>query len=459
MTIQLTKLLDQSRRHAASLVQKLAEMEQQRNGGLPQSPFMLMGPPSPFPSMNGHGGYPGNMSPMVPGSPYGMGFPSPGMGGPSRNNMAHPQMYPSPLLHPNAHAHLLNAANGNMNMLNVNGNGLHLQNTSPFRRTSTSDSSNDVFAGPLTPGIPSSTPSPYPYELGHGFPSGNMPMPMSTSMSGPASTDERGSPLESMTREERRTSIEASVLKKKPGHFISPQEGEEGPEAIEEEKEGDVVGLGMGEVDASGNKEHRQEGQQEESVNDQDDVPGQQEEHNGNGENGLESQEDELRSSLSPPQHFGVTNSGSGSNFTSNPPTPSPQSRLLTPSHLHNATLAEEIGSSRSSSAFDNDKRRVSHDETPLSASISVNEVNGLQPFSTNGGNGTRPATPVNQLWASDLTDDQLAQRKQLAIMREQKLAADAKRREKGNKVKEKVEPGGKVDTKTETKTEAEIEV
>jgi hypothetical protein len=391
---------------------KITELEKRttNQGGPPQSPFMLMAPPSPFP-MNGHGGYPGNMSPMVSGSPFNMGFPSPGMGGPSRgHNVPHPQMYPSPMLHPNAHAQLMNAAHGNMNMLNGNGSGLHLQNTSPFRRSSTSNSSNDVFAGPLTPGIPSSAPSPYPYELGHGFPPGSMPLSMSTSQSGPVSAEDRSSPSEFMTREERRTSIEASVLRKKSGHLICQQD-EEGPEAIPEEKEGEVIGLGMGDVLETGN-ESGQSQEQEEAGNES----SQEHEQNGNGENGSEGQVDDLRSSLSPLQHFGVPTSNSGSNFTSNPPTPSPQSRLLTPSHLHNATLVEEMGSSRSSSsAYDND-----------------NDKKIVMPISENG---TRPPSPESPLWGSNLTASQLAQRKALAIAREQREAAAARKKAKGERV------------------------
>jgi hypothetical protein len=428
-------------------MQRVAELEKQipKNGIPPSSPFMLMAPPSPFPQMNGHGGYPGNMSPMMPGSPFGMGFPSPGMGGPSRGNIPHPQMYPSPMLHPNAHAHLLNAANGNMNMLNGNGNGLHLQNAPQYRRTSTSDTSNDVFAGPLTPGIPSSSPSPYPYELGHGLPSGNMPRPMSTSMGGPGPNNE----LEAITREERRTSIEASVLRKKSGHLVSPSDGQEGPEAIEEEKEGDVVGLGMGEV-VIPETESTQEQHQDSNTN------GPEQEHDGNG-NGDESQDDDLQSSLSPPQHFGVSTSGSGSNFTSNPPTPSPQSRLLTPSQLHNVTLGEEIGTSRSaSSTYDHENGNGGGLHSDIYPSESV-------------GISTRQGSPVGHLWTSDLTDDQLAQRKHLALMR---AASEAKAKAKGDKVKAtevKVEEKGNEEetkddeeeqgTETEMKAETEVEV
>jgi len=416
-------------------MQKVAELEKQipKNGVPPQSPFMLMGPPSPFPQMNGHGGYPGNMSPMMPGSPFGMGFPSPGMGGPSRGNIPHPQMYPSPMLHPNAHAHLLNAANGNMNMLNGNGNGLHLQNAPQYRRTSTSDTSNDVFAGPLTSGIPSSSPSPYPYELGHGLPSGNMPRPMSTSMGGPGPNDE----LEAITREERRTSIEASVLRKKSGHLVSPPDGQEGPEVIEEEKEGEVVGLGMGEVlgPESGSA-------QEQEQNQDPNTDGHEQEHTGNGD---ESQDDELQSSLSPPHHFGISTSGSGSNFTSNPPTPSPQSRLLTPSQLHSTTLAEEMGTSRSSSStYENghEKGEGLHSEMYPSESVGIS---------------TQQGSPVGHLWTSDLTDDQLAQRKHLAMMR---AASEAKAKAKGNKAKEtEVKVDATVDGDGKKETEAETEV
>jgi len=402
------------------------EKRASNNNGPPPSPFMLMGPPSPFPQMNGHNGFPGNMSPMIPGSPFGMGFPSPGIGGPSRNNMPHPHMYPSPLLHPNAHALLLNAANGNMNMLNGNGNGNGVQqNTSPFRRTSNSDPSTDVFAGPLTPGVPSSAPYPYPYELGHGFP----PTPMGTM----SATDENGQtpPLEPMSREARRSSIEASVLRKKSGHFVSSQEG---PEVIAEEKEGEVIGLGMGEVvgqELGSTQEHelqsRAEGQEQEETGD------------GDGEGDSEHQEDESRSSLSPPHHFGNTNytSNSGSTFTSNPPTPSPQSRLLTPSHLPNIPLAEEMGSSRSSSSaydVDTDKRRVSLSSSAISE-----------------GNAVRPESPTGPLWVSDLNPGQLAQRKALAARREQRELAATKKKEKG-------ERAAKMEFEAEGKAEKQLD-
>jgi hypothetical protein len=328
-------------------------------------------------------------------------------------------------------------------MLNGNGNGLHLQNTPQYRRTSTSDTSNDVFAGPLTPGIPSSSPSPYPYELGHGLPSGNMPRPMPTSMGGPGPNDE----LEAITREERRTSIEASVLRKKSGHLVSPPDGQEGPEAIEEEKEEEVVGLGMGEVLAP-ESESGQEQHQDSNTN------GHEQEHTGNGD---ESQDDELQSSLSPPQHFGVSTSGSGSNFTSNPPTPSPQSRLLTPSQLHNVALGEEIGTSRSSSStYDHENANGGGLHSDIYPSESV-------------GITTRQGSPVGHLWTSDLTDDQLAQRKHLALMR---AASEAKAKAKGDKVKatevtveskgnveEKKDGEEKQGTKTEMKAETEVEV
>jgi hypothetical protein len=323
-------------------------------------------------------------------------------------------------------------------MLNGNGNGLHLQNTSPYRRTSTSDSSNDVFAGPLTPGIASSTPSPYPYELGHGLPSGNMPRPMSTSMGGPGPNDESG---ESMTREERRTSIEASVLRKKSGHPISPPDDQEGPEAIEEEKEGEVIGLGMGEVLVPEPESGQEQEQHPDTIT------------NGHTGNGDECQEDGLQSSLSPPHHFGIPNSGSGSNFASNPPTPSPQSRLLTPSQLHNTPLAEELGTTRSSSAtYENENGNGGGLHTEIYPSESV---------SVRGGIESRQGSPVGHLWTSDLTDDQLAQRKHLAMIR---AASEAKLKAKGDKAKAtEVELGAKVngeekkDTETDTKTEVEI--
>lgn len=366
---------------------------------------------------------------MMPGSPFGMGFPSPGMpgmAGPSRGNVPHPQMYPSPLLHPNAHAHLLNAANGNMNMLNGNGNGLHLQNTPPYRRTSTSDTSNDVFAGPLTPGNHSASPSPYPYELGHGLPSGNMPRPMSTSMGGPGPIDE----TEAITREERRTSIEASVLRKKSGHLLSPPDGQEGPEVIEEEKQGEVVGLGMGDVLAPEPDSTQEQDQQHDSTANEEE-----QEHTGDGD---ESLEDELQSSLSPPRHFGNSTSGSGSNFTSNPPTPSPQSRLLTPSQLHNVTLAEDMGASRSgSSTYDHENRNKGGNHSDIYPSESVSVHEGLS---------TRQGSPVDHLWTSDLTDDQLAQRKHLAMMR---AASEAKSKAREDKAKE-------IDVKTDTKVQGE---
>jgi len=261
-------------------------------------------------------------------------------------------------------------------------------------------------------------------------------------MGGPGPNDES----EAITREERRTSIEASVLRKKSGHLVSPPDGQGGPEAIEEEKEGEVVGLGVGDVDAP----------ESESVQEQ--------AHTGNGEkasfeNGDESQDDDLQSTLSPPQHFGISTSGSGSNFTSNPPTPSPQSRLLTPSQLHDTSLAEEIGTSRSgSSTYDveNGNGGGLHTDIYPSESVSVHE-----------GITTRQGSPVGDLWTSDLTDDQLAQRKHLAMMR---AASEAKEKAKGSKIKAteaKVElKGNEVEKKdgeenrgTEREIQAETEV
>jgi hypothetical protein len=284
--------------------------------------------------------------------------------------------------------------NMGMNM-NMNGNGQHLQTPSQFRRTSTSDTSNDVFAGPLTPGIPSSAPSPYPYELGHGLPP--IPMSMIPAMEGDLQVPE---PI-AMTPQERRTSIEASVMRKKSGHLTSQQDGQDGPEAIQEEKD-EVVGLGIGDVE-SGNHGDGDDGRED----------GGQQEHDGT-EN--EQIEDDLRSSLSPPNHFGNSNSNS-----SNPPTPSPQSRLLTPSQLHHVTLAEEISSTPShNSGYGQIK--IGHDATPPSASTSVSE---------GGTNITRPPSPITPLWASSLTDGQIAQRKHLAAMREKR---EAERRAKEGK-------------------------
>jgi hypothetical protein len=267
---------------------------------------------------------------------------------------------------------------------------------------------------------------------------------MSTSMGGPGPNDE----LEAITREERRTSIEASVLRKKSGHLVSPPDGQEGPEAIEEEQEGEVVGLGMGEVVAPESKSGQEQAQQKDS-----NTNGHEQEHNGNGE----SLDDELQSSLSPPQHFGISTSGSGSNFTSNPPTPSPQSRLLTPSQLHNIALGEEIGTSRSgSSTYDHENGNGGGLHPDIYPSESV-------------GISTRQGSPVSHLWTSDLTDDQLAQRKHLAMMR---AASEAKAKAKGDKVKatevtieskgngeEKKDGEEKQGTETEMKAETEVEV
>ena len=223
----------------------------------------------------------------------------------------------------------------------------------------------------------------------------------------PAMEGELQVPETTMTPQERRTSIEASVMRKKSGHPIS----QDGPEAIQEEK-GEVVGLGMGDVESgdSGQGVQNEGDAGQEGYGEDGDGHG----HNVNG-NGLT--EEELRSSLSPPNHFGHSNSIN----SSNPPTPSPQSRLLTPSQLHHVTLADEVSSTPIHNAGYG-QIKTGTDTTPPSASVSGSE---------GGTNLTRPPSPVSPLWASELTAGQIAQRKHLAAMREMK---EAERRAKENK-------------------------
>jgi hypothetical protein len=216
----------------------------------------------------------------------------------------------------------------------------------------------DPFAGPLTPGIAGNgngngvpLSSPYPSDLGHGF---SMPVNMPMGV-----TDQ--SVLDSPGAQERRTSIEASVLRKKIpelGAEVSIEEEEESTgEGVEGVGEREIVeGLGMGAMPMR----HQQ----------------------GEG----------WRSSLSPPDtdtDAGEDSQpGSGNQYSlSNPPTPSPQSRLLTPSQLHQDPHLEDIPSSR------------------------ISEASGSISGSAGGG---------KVLWGAELTPGQLKQRYHLQALRQQ---------------------------------------
>lgn len=158
--------------------------------------------------------------------------------------------------------------------------------------------------------------------------------------------------------QERRTSIEASVLRKKIpelGAEIPIAEEEEGSgldEQVVQGEEGVVEGLGMGAMTMRLG-------------------------HMGEGEG-------EWRSSLSPPE---TDIEGAGTR-SSNPPTPSPQSRLLTPSQLHPEPL-------------------------PPGEDGRVSEASGSVSGSGNGG--------AKVLWGAELTPGQLKQRMHLAAMRQQR--------------------------------------
>lgn len=108
-----------------------------------------------------------------------------------------------------------------------------------YRRMSDGSS----FAGPLTPGLPSSASSPLPVHIGLGF-------PVSASVQGNGHRMQQGSSGESMSAE-RRVSIEATVMKKKSaanGGSLST----EAPSITEEIDGVDQTnpGLGLGDVEA-----------------------------------------------------------------------------------------------------------------------------------------------------------------------------------------------------------------
>lgn len=229
---------------------------------------------------------------------------------------------------------------------------------------------NDVFAGPLTPGLPLPGPSPssaspaYPYDLGHGFPT-----PSAGGSDGPG-------PAAVMSAEERRTSIEASVMRKKNPegtgtevHGPIREQEEEGGEEIDDKGDG-TVGLGMG-LPLTAASEGQDESQ-----------------HQG------------WRASLSPPDQgigTGTSNGTDNGQSSSNPPTPSPQSRLLTPSQLHQ----DPSGST---------------DEDNCSNSNSITN----SAASNSGTGATKP------LWGAEVTASQLKQRMHLAALRQQQRDAEA---------------------------------
>jgi hypothetical protein len=286
------------------------------------------------------------------------------------------------MLHPNAHM-----MNGNGNMINMNGNmngngnGLHIQTPLPFRRN-TSSSINDVFAGPLTPGTMSSAPSPYHFDLGQELPP--VPMHMATSP-GPGS----GGLSPMALPQDRRASIEASVMRKVSGHLLCAQDDDPKTDVIAEEKEGEVIDLGE-DFDNGHDQDHVRE----------------------NGVNG--SGDVDPRSSLSPPSQS--SNLSTGLSVSSNPPSPSPQSRLLTPSQLNNINILDDTSFVQSGGSA-HGKRQFSGDDAVSNASGAEANGGGSLPV-------TRPVSPVKPLWASDLTAGQLAQRMRLAALREQREAA-----------------------------------
>lgn len=94
------------------------------------------------------------------------------------------------------------------------------------------------FAGPLTPGIPSSAPSPLPVQIGLGYPSSPAPLQANGQVMQAGSSDSMSA--------ERRVSIEATVMKKKAA-AASISGG--APSINEEDDEPPVNhGLGLGDV-------------------------------------------------------------------------------------------------------------------------------------------------------------------------------------------------------------------